>query len=285
MLYKQFLTGRVFEGSNDNLTLEVENEFRDFAAKRLNALLGFAEVKSESQFTDVEVKVLKILAQNTLGNAKVRTAVTKQEQPASVAAAPRPVARVQPPPKAPVRAQQRPQLRPRQLPEDVRPQQFSHRQPPQRQQPQRRNPPPQPQQRRPPQQPPRPQPRPANQAAVLQPNQLPADQTRVEIDGKTYLVHWKQMSPSEFGPEVEQKLERVPPGRNIRLPNGIRVAHTAGGEYYKVLFRDLSKQKTSPTRAPMPSMDQMATISAMRASEALTALPKEAHKLAGIITG
>ena len=66
-LYEQIIEGMLFEG-NDNVTLEVESEFKDFAESRLRVLLGIESEKKPSQgLEEEEVTILKLFAAKLLG--------------------------------------------------------------------------------------------------------------------------------------------------------------------------------------------------------------------------
>lgn len=67
-LYEQMITGQLFEG-DDPVTLEVENEFKEFAEERLMVLLGMhAEKlnKNVQTFDAEQVEALKMLADKIL---------------------------------------------------------------------------------------------------------------------------------------------------------------------------------------------------------------------------
>lgn len=89
-LYEQIIGGQLFEG-DDDVTLAVEAEFKDFAEERLMALLGIQpeKKKAESLLEEDEVSVLKMFAAKLLG------------RPASI---PRPTAETKSATLAPVRA-------------------------------------------------------------------------------------------------------------------------------------------------------------------------------------
>ena len=66
-LYEQIIEGMLFEG-NDSVTLEVENEFKEFAESRLRVLLGIeAEKKHLAGLEEEEVTILKLFAAKLLG--------------------------------------------------------------------------------------------------------------------------------------------------------------------------------------------------------------------------
>lgn len=267
-LYRHFLTGRVFNGADDQLTLEVEQEFKEFAQHRLSVLLGIGKSSTfGSQFTDVEARVLKLIADSALKNAKVAKATEKAPPPAP-----------KPQTKKPLPPPSRPTLRQRPLPEVVQPQK---RQPAPRPQQVQQKPPVAPQRPQQPQQPPQKvkPPTPAPTAPAI-----PQDGEIFQIAGKNYKAVWSQMSADEFGPSIAQKLERLPPGKSTVLPNGLQVIKTEGDEYYKIIKRDLTQQVRSATSIPFPSVGQMAAISAMKAGEAISNLPSSAQGLAGKLT-
>lgn len=236
-LYRQFLVGSVFEGGSDPLTAEVEREFKVFARQQLQRLLGVAQQPRPDELTRDEVKVLKLLAGAALRDAKVRRAASTPERPA-------PTPQVRAP--EPKRATPRPQLRPRPVPEGVRPQQSRPVQPPQRPQPQQARP----QQARPPG--PRPQQPPRPAAPASRP--LLPDGKQYEENNRRYKVSWRQMTrPDEYGPRAAQILEGLDYGRDVVLPNGIHVLKTDGGELYKIIHQDLTPQVRGEGGVPFPT--------------------------------
>lgn len=279
-LYRHFLTGRIFTGASDNLTLEVEEEFREFAQHRLSVLLGIGNTTGfGSQFTDTEAKVLKLLAGSAIKNAKVAKAVEqtgsaerpKQKAAPAPAPASRPTLRSRPLPE--VARPQKQQPAPRQIQSQPRPQQR----PPQRTQPPQQRQQPRPQPRQQPQ--PRPQQRPPAKPVAQPAPAIPQDGEIFQIAGKNYKAAWVQMGPDEYGTSIAQKLEKLPPGRSVVLPNGIQVMKTEGEEYFKIVKRDLSTQAKSSGAVAFPSVAQMAAISQMKSAEAIQNLPASTQGL------
>lgn len=66
-LYEQMITGQLFEG-DDPVTLEVENEFKEFAEERLMVLLGMQAEKASKDvsFDSEQVEALRMLADKIL---------------------------------------------------------------------------------------------------------------------------------------------------------------------------------------------------------------------------
>lgn len=258
-LYRQFVTGRVFEGADDPLTREVESEFRAFARHQLGVLLGVGgDASFGSQFTADEVKVLKQIADKVFQNARGRSAEPPKQ-------------RRQPPPPRPAeqpRPPSRPQLRPRPLPEGVRPQQER---PPVQQKP---KPPQKPQQ----------SPQPTKPAPQQKLSRIPQDDEVVQLNGKTYKAKWLQMTPGEYGAAAEQQLSKLPQGKTTVLPNGIRIIRTEGDEFYKIIMRDLTTQVRPTNAVPMPvDPGQMAAITAMKSAEAAQSISASTNNLANLI--
>lgn len=303
-LYKQFTSGRIFDGSNDQLTLQVEEEFRAFARHQLSQLLGIGtDSVFGNQFSTIETTILKKLAQRAIEQAglnKSEKRMITRPQPAPVKPVVAQQARPQPQPvrPQPPRPQPRPQLRPRQSPESVRPQLQVRQSPSQqslkpRQAPPQPRPPQRPQQSRPQQRPqqPRPPQRPQQQQQQRPPQNQPGtnpqrppvlkDGEVLTEKGRTLKVKWTGMAPDEYGQQGEAIMRRIPPGGSKILPNGIQVVRTAGDEFYKIVKMDITKAAVDNRAVPMPSIDQMAAISAMHAAVAVQKLPTSAHTVAG----
>jgi hypothetical protein len=238
MLYRQFLTGSVFDGDQNQLTAEVEDEFRAFARHQLAALLGVGSTVAPfgSPFTDDQVKVLRLMADKTLQNASVRNEIERQS--ARQAPAPQPAQKPKPQP---------PKLRQRTVAEPARP---SPKPTPAVATPQRQ---------RPGQKPQRTPPPPA----------LPGDGEMITLNNKHYKVKWVQMRAGEYGGAIEQQLLALPRGSHVILPNGIQVHRTVGDEFYKIIRRDLTVQARAPGAMPFPNAAQMAGITAAKAHEAV----------------
>lgn len=84
-LYEQMITGQLFEGE-DPVTLEVENEFKEFAEKQLMVLLGISSNKvlkadPKNHFDDEQVEALRMLADKILKRQVNVTQATPPPQP------------------------------------------------------------------------------------------------------------------------------------------------------------------------------------------------------------
>lgn len=86
-LYEQIIEGQLFEG-DDPVTIEVENEFKDFAEQQLMVLLGMQAEKGKAagQLEEEEVTVLKLFAAKLLGRP---ANIPRPEAPAAPALKPR----------------------------------------------------------------------------------------------------------------------------------------------------------------------------------------------------
>ncbi|WNM70297.1 hypothetical protein [Myxococcus phage Mx1] len=90
-LYEQIIEGQLFEG-DDSVTLEVENEFKEFAEQRLAKLLGLdgPEEKKGPKLEAQEITVLKALASQIMSRSPPAPQVQEQSKPASLVVQPRP---------------------------------------------------------------------------------------------------------------------------------------------------------------------------------------------------
>lgn len=245
MLYRQFLTGDVFDGSQDLLTAEVEAEFKAFARHQLGILLGVGSASDPfgSPFTEEQVKVLRLMADKTLQNAAVRAEINK---PASRSvphqAAPAPTPKPQPP-----------RLRSRTV---AGPAQPAAKAPQRSSQSQRPTPTPQA------------QPKPGTSTKIV-----PADEEIIQAGDKRYKVKWVQMASDGYGPEAARQLESLPLGSNVVLSNGVQVVRTVGNEFYKIIRRDLSTQARNHGAMPMPPVAHMSAITAAKSAEQVNNSP------------
>jgi len=243
-LYRQFLTGNVFSGDQDQETLEVEAEFREFARFRLGKLLGISSNKADptTGFSEADVKVLRFLIESVMDNAKVRASLGLGGAPATKRPKPELTKHVVQP--------QNPTLRPRPQPESARPRQQQNV----RQQPQS-----QPQQTPPPKRPQGPlrtQP-PAQQQPKKDWSVALPDDTLIQENGRTFKAKWVQMGQHEYGDAVAARLEKLQPGEATRLSNGIQVVKTEGEEFFKVVLRDLTPQVKGEGGFPTPTAAQL----------------------------
>lgn len=93
-LYEQMITGQLFEG-DDPVTLEVENEFKEFAEERLMVLLGMQAEKLHKNlatFDAEQVEALKMLADKIL-----KRQLTLQASPLTKPLPPPPTVQLAPP--------------------------------------------------------------------------------------------------------------------------------------------------------------------------------------------
>lgn len=258
-IYDQYLKSPPFE-ANDPLTAEVAAEFAAFARFKMEKLLGISSAASfESDFTDLEVQILKAVAKKVAQQTGAKEP-SRSEPPKPVRTAP-PAPRLVPPPAAPRQPQQKPRL-------------------------------PAPTAQRPPQRPPQ---RPAP-AAAARPQQRPQQrqnpaQEPVPKDGeivtdgqKAWRVKWVQMNPNEFGEGVAKRLETMRPDTAMTLPNGLKVYKTAGEEIFKIIKMDKTPQATDPRALPFPTAHQMAIITASQAGEASTAHSQLALKVGNLLS-
>jgi hypothetical protein len=252
LLYKQWVGGHLFDGDSTDLTREVEAEISSFVRERLGILLGVSKpleklVAVETQFTPIEVKVLKLLASKVLSNPKLQGLVDKVIQPSK----PLPV---------------KPTLRPRQQPEvakpSVQPQVKPRIQPASTKVPAKV----------------------VSNANSNAKEILPQDQEIVEEKGKKFRIKWAQMGPSEFGDKVEDLLVALPAGRYIRLPRGpgggLQVYKATETDYFKILRMDITPQVTSVNRIPFPT--DMVTATAIHAGNSLATQSDFVKQLSGM---
>lgn len=261
-LYRQFLTGDVFEGE-DQSSREVTDEFRSFARFQLAKLLGVdGPADPRTGLTEIELRVLKKMVEGVLQNAKMRAAVGVDSPPP--ARPPRPAAAARPP--------ARPTLRPRPLPEDARP-----RQPAPAARRQQARPSARPQQQRPP----APQ---RQQPAVTQLPQgaIPHDEAVVKENGRTFKIRYEEIPLDVFVPKARARLQQLGVGSGIRLPNDMQVVRTGPETWVQVKRLDVTPQKTDvSTRVPMPR--NMEAVLASQAATAVSNLPPSVSGLAGKI--
>jgi hypothetical protein len=255
MLYRQFLTEPVFDGDDSPLTAEVCSEFRAFARHQLSQLLGVGgpALPFGAQFSESEVKILRMVVESMSKNAKVAKVLAQdnKKQPAQEQAPP--------PPAQPPRLRTR-QVAAKQTPRRE-PQQPAIEQPASRQQALR---PSQPQAQAPAQ---------AQQAQSTPdapPPVLPADGEIFAYKGKKFKAVWREMSSTDYGPEMEKLIDKIQPDGHKTLPNGIQIVRATGGDLFKVIRQDLTVQAKDPKAIPMPNRKQMEFISQSKAVETAT---------------
>jgi hypothetical protein len=236
MLYKQFLSGSIFSGTSDAHTREVEGEFRQFAIDKLNELLGLkapavTPTAIQSPFDEDEVKALKAVAGRMLQDAKMKAKAKSEliKKP-----------NVEEPPKTELR---RVEVAPPKAAEKPRPQRAKI-------------------EVAPPRAASKPGPKPKASGKI------PKDEEIVKKGGKTYKIRWVETSESQF-PGMESKIDGIPPGGAYKLPTGVIIHRTEGGELYKIVSQDLTKQAVSSESIPFPSIAQYEVIAAMKSAEAV----------------
>lgn len=263
-LYKQFITGSIFDGEGP-IVQEVSTEFRSFARKQLQELMGLKQPEQVIQppvqvFTDIEVQALKALTNRIIQNPKVLE--TKQSkpkaQPVSVAPQERKQPVTRPAPEQPkyqpapiVKPKQsKPTLMKRQVPDEV-PQQkqsvakqtkpsvstnrtFSHK------------------------------------ANVLS---VPKNGDVIEEGGKKYKVEYATMlDVNEFGLMDSAKIMKLGDGDSCVLSNGVQVLKDKSTVYKVCKFLETNATPIS-NRVPFPSIDQMPNITLQTATMAARQLP------------
>src|ERR1017187_41493 len=261
-LYKQFIVGNIFDGNGPGVK-EVSNEFRDFARRQLQILLGVVPKVDESHFTEDEVKVIKIFIARILQNPKLidpPKPKTPQLQSKPVS---RPVAQVAPPPvqKPAVAPPKKPQLRSRQVPEEAQAQPTQKAAPKASKEQVKAQPA---------KQVAKPAPRPTTPQASLP---VPADESIVEENGQKFKIHYRGMPNIDiYGIMDGGKIRTLGEGQSCMLSNGIQVLKS--GNEVTQLFRTLVvPNQNTPGRRPFPSIEEMAQVSLNNATQQASRLP------------
>jgi len=264
-LYKQFITGSIFDGNGAGVK-EVSDEFRDFARRQLQILLGVTPKVDQSQFTEDEVKVLKIFTNRILQNPKLlqdkpaKQPQTPQLQPRPVSK-PVPVVQAPPPPKPVIQPPKKPQLRSRQVPEEVQSK---------------------PAQAKPPKTRLKLSEQPIAKTLANPPKMaVPENGSVVEENGRHYRIRYSDMpNIDEFGVMDGGKIRMLGNGESCILSNGIQVFKT-GNEVSKVLRTAFAPNTNVPGKTPFPSNEQMAAITANQAVQAAGRLPPTLNSILG----
>jgi hypothetical protein len=249
-LYKEFIVGKIFDGEGPGVK-EVSEEFRTFARRQLQTLLGVVPKPEPTQFTEDEVKVIKIFVAKILQNPKLlespKTAKppTLQNKAGSSALSTLPPTHIQKPVAQPPK---KPQLRSRHVPEEVKPQQ------PQKTTTQA------------------PKPNPVT-VAPSAPDVIPADESIVEEDGQRYKIKYVSMpNIDEYGIMDGGKIRKLPIGQSCTLSNGIRVLRSNDG-VSKILKTMIATNSYAAGRKPFPSISEMEHLSLNSATQAAAKLP------------
>lgn len=257
--YKLLVQNPFFANDGDPVAADVEMELQTFVQGRMKALLGGeGGVEAPIGFSNEEAAALKAVALSLIAQQQGRAAPQQrrqaQQRPRPPAPPPLPSA---PTRRAPVSQQQarppaRPQVAPRprpaapiqppRPPQLRRPPQLARQPEPQRRpNPQQRQQQPQPEQRRGPPQPQR-----------LPKGAVPADESIVEENGRTYKILHREAFPGEYGPKLEATMRRLPVGMHTRLSNGVQILRGGPEEWIKVVRRDLTPQHRDRTQMPFP---------------------------------
>jgi hypothetical protein len=249
-LYQQWIKGDLYDLKTQS-TVEVEEEFKAFALKQLNRLIGLEStdpaVEPQHTFSDLEIKALQLLAQAIIKNPKFNhtndTAVGVTA-PVSKKLPGRPAKAVS----KPLAPPQKPVLKKKAVPKDIAPTQLHQVAT-----------------------------KPMAPTAVhsaVRPTTNPHsaffanDGEIFKENGKTFEVKWVPTNSNEYGPSEGPRMEAMAPETTLKLKNGISVYRTVGMEFYKIIKMDKSP-KVKPTNAlPFPSVAQMGQVTAMAAARA-----------------
>lgn len=248
-LYRQFITGKIFDG-NGLIVNEVEKEFQDFARKRLQILLGLLPqeskvvVQAKLPFDEDEIKVLKILIDGIkiriLKDPSFVKPKTNKQPKLRPITTPIPSAGIPEPKKVETVVAKKPQLKLKQVPEEVSQQQ------------------------------------PKPKKTVIQPvdktvsksttslinsSHIPNDDTVVEENGTKFKIKHVAMSNiDEYGIMDGAKIRALDNKKSATLSNGIQVFKD-GDEVFKILKTQISNVTSIPGRVPFPSIAQMNAMS------------------------
>jgi hypothetical protein len=257
-LYRQWASGGLYDNQTST-TVEVEQEFKDFALKQLNKLIGITteEEKVVSPFNEIEITVLKELANTIINNHKLK----QGNQPAKPIRKPKEVIKQEKPVIKPV-AQAKPRLKPKTLPVEV----MSVRKPV----PEVVVPPSvpsvvlssakKPQVQAPPSTPL------LNQTKDPKKPLFGKNGEIIKENGKEYEIVWNQINTFSYGRAESAKLERMKP-KSLLMVGDMTIYKTEGDELYSIIKRDKTP-KTMPVNAiPMPSIGAMEGITLSRASK------------------
>jgi len=265
VLYQRWAQGNLYQNQTE-CTVEVEQEFKEFALNQLNKLIGLptatATVKDDT-FDNNEVLILKALVRAIMENKDIRMSLLgglskptkpepkKQEKPAAPAKKPgRPpkasAAVVKPVSKPPAAAKpSQPAAKPVLMVQDV-PQELQPVAPPVA--------------------------RPVQQAPrhVANPNKpviLP-DGTEFEENGRKYRIKWVITTTGVLGPAKVNKLEKMPQKTAYKVDD-VTLYKNESDEIYKILKQDITPKTTPANGVPFPTSNAaMLAVTLDRASTA-----------------
>lgn len=257
ILYQQWINGKLYDSPTES-TLEVEQEFKEFALKQLNKLIGLGvqEPKVSNQFSDEEVLILRALAQNIVSNHKIKKEVenntlvqskvkkTKVEAPAKPA-----IKQEKPVQKAPA-----PKLQVKSVPETVK------------------KPVPGNVEKLNSIKPPMPAPKSLVQATPkvnqVKPSNKPffgKDGEIIEENGKKFEVKWIPINSMTYGRGEQNRLENMAP-KSILALKGLTIYKTEGEELFSIIKRDMTPKEIPANAVPFPSIAMMPMATLEKAS-------------------
>jgi hypothetical protein len=258
VLYQQWANGNLYD-QKTVATIEVEAEFREFALKQLNKLIGIQQENEVlSSFDEFETTALKSLAQMIIKNPALLGSKKAKEvvkEPAKIAP------KLQPKitPKPPVVAAKpvgRPKLRQQEVPQEIAPKQPVVVKTPIPAQVQQSR-----QVKSPVQQNQQNQQRPVVRTNPRGP-QFFQDGANIEENGKSYTIKWSQTAPSAYGPAEEIRLNNMPQKTCLLLKDGITVYKTEGDEFFKIIKMDKTPKMRPVEAIPFPQNMTLATMAA-----------------------
>lgn len=265
-LYKQFITGSIFDGNGPGVK-EVSDEFRTFARRQLQILLGVVPKVDESHFSEDEVKILKVFIGRILQNPKLMEQPKPnqpQSKPSSKLSSPVVQQAASKPPAAPPK---KPQLRSRQVPEEAvapKPTITPASKPASKLV----------AQAQPPKQVKSSPTKPGSQSTTV-----PADEAVIEDGGTRYKIRYVDMpNIDEFGIMDGGMIRQLSDGGSCVLSNGIQVLKQ-DNKVSKILKTALAAYTPVPGRLPFPSISQMQQISLNNATQQVSHLPINQGKL------
>lgn len=256
-LYKQLITGSLFDGEENDIVEEVEKEFKDYARNQLQLLMGLTVKHEEppvivNQFTDEEAQLLKLLAETLKTNISKKQQ-KPQKQPVKPAPKPvvttKPVAQPTKPVAQPKSPAKKPQLRKREVPEEV---------PTQKTRTTAKS---------------KPASKPIPYIPPIKTLSVPEDGSIIEENGQKYKVRYVGMpNIDEYGIMDGGKIRRMANGQTCMLSNGIQVVKI-GNEVSKVLKTVIVTDQKVSGRVPFPNVNQMAVITEQMAQSQVQHLP------------
>ena len=247
-LYQQWTTGQLYD-SRTQCTVEVEQEFKNFALKQLNKLIGInvEQEQVQSQFEPEELEALKALAQAIIANKKLKQEVIKTSlQPKPIVKKPIAVKPIIQAEKPVIQPQAKPKLKTKPLPIEVQP----TKQPVLETNKNNVSPP-----------------KSLVQAATAKKPFFAKDGEEIEESGKKYRAKWIQINSYSYGRAEQARLEKMAP-KSIMVVGGLTIYKTESDELYSIIKQDLTPKETPVDAVPFPSRSQMTMITQMRASSA-----------------